>query len=183
MAVDSEQEAQIREEVSTSLRSFLEGPNAKHYPYDKYPNVVLPGSTPIMPKASGAIDLYDGAMTNDWHKNHRSTYDARTHDYGVHLAQAEGPNAKKYPYDKFPNVILPGSVAIMPKASAPIDLYDHSMTDDWHKNHRSPYNKRTHNWKAHYPAAAAPAAFVQLDSNLSDAEITVEEARLQAAQM
>ena len=116
MAVDSEQEAKIREEVITYLRSFLEGPNAKHYPYDKYPNVVDPGSTQTMSKALSAIDLYDGAMTDDWHNNHRSTYDTRTHNYGVHLAQAEGPNAKRYPYDKFPNIILSGSEPIMPKA-------------------------------------------------------------------
>jgi hypothetical protein len=33
----------------------------------------------------------------------------------------------KYPYDKFPATILPGSEAIMPKASGDINLYDDNM--------------------------------------------------------
>lgn len=80
----------------------------------------------------------------------------------------------KYPYDKFPATILPGSQAIMPKASAKIDLYDGQMTDDWHQNHRSTYNPRTHsydNW-----------SLVQTEAE-DDGEITVQEARIQAAQM
>jgi hypothetical protein len=75
----------------------------------------------------------------------------------------------KYPYDKFPATILPGSEAIMPKASAKIDLYDGQMTDDWKQNHRSTYNPRTHsydNW-----------SLVQTEAE-DDGEITVQEARI-----
>lgn len=63
----------------------------------------------------------------------------------------------------------------MPKASAKIDLFDGQMTDDWHQNHRSTYNPRTHsydNW----------SSLVQMDAE-DDGEITVEQARIQAAQM
>jgi hypothetical protein len=55
----------------------------------------------------------------------------------------------KYPFDKFPATILPGSEAILPKKSDAIDLYDGQMTDSWTQNHRSVYNPRTHaydNW-------------------------------------
>jgi len=37
----------------------------------------------------------------------------------------------KYPFDKFPATILPGSEAIMPKKSSKIDLYDGAMNDEW----------------------------------------------------
>jgi len=70
----------------------------------------------------------------------------------------------KYPHDKFPATILPGSEAIMPKASSKIDLYDGQMTDDWKPNHRSTYNPRTHsydNW-----------SLVQTEAE-DDGEITV----------
>jgi hypothetical protein len=34
-----------------------------------------------MPKASAKLDLYDGAMTDEWQHNYRSTYNPRTHSY------------------------------------------------------------------------------------------------------
>jgi hypothetical protein len=76
---ESEARAQIRSELRQKLRSFLE--RDMKYPFDKFPATILPGSKAIMPKASAKIDLYDGAMTNDWHKNHRATYNPRTHKY------------------------------------------------------------------------------------------------------
>jgi len=62
----------------------------------------------------------------------------------------------------------------MPKASDKLDLYDGAYDDAWHLNHRSVYNPRTHsydNW-----------SLVQTDMQ-DDGEITVQEARVQAAQM
>lgn len=76
---ESEARAQVRSELRQKLRSFLE--RDFKYPYDKFPATILPGSEPIMPKASSKIDLYDGQMTDDWHQNHRSTYNPRTHSY------------------------------------------------------------------------------------------------------
>lgn len=73
----------------------------------------------------------------------------------------------KYPYDKFPVTILPGSEPLLPKASKPLDVYDGAYDDHYHKNHRSSYNPRTH-------------TYLQLDEQ-DDGEITVEEARIQAA--
>lgn len=50
--VDAEEMARVRAEVRANLqhklRSFLYGPNAANYPYDKFPNVILPGSEPVM---------------------------------------------------------------------------------------------------------------------------------------
>jgi len=83
----------------------------------------------------------------------------------------------KYPYDKYPASILPGSEPIEPKASGKIDLYDGAMTDDWHQNHRSTYNKRDHNYGVHLPAS-----LLQLSAE-DDGEMTVQDARIQAAQM
>jgi len=62
----------------------------------------------------------------------------------------------------------------MPKKSDKIDLYDGAMDDQYHQNHRATYNPRTHsydNW-----------SLVQTDMQ-DDGEITVHEARIQAAQM
>jgi len=79
---ESEARAQVRSELRHKLRAYLERDFSTHkYPYDKFPATILPGSEPIMPKASSKIDLYDGAMTDDWHQNHRSTYNPRTHKY------------------------------------------------------------------------------------------------------
>jgi hypothetical protein len=83
-----------------------------------------------------------------------------------------GPKAL-YPYDRFPATILPGSEPVMPKASAPIDLFDGAMTDSWAKNHRSTYNGRDHAYNTW--------GYLQLDQMVQDDEITVEEARVQAA--
>ena len=62
----------------------------------------------------------------------------------------------------------------MPKKSDKLDLYDGAYDDEWHLNHRSTYNPRTHkydNW-----------SLVQTDME-DYVEISVEEARIQAAQM
>jgi hypothetical protein len=45
------------------------------------------------------------------------------------------------------------------------------MTDDWHQNHRSSYNPRTHAYDGY---------LVQLDAE-DDGEMTVQDARIQAA--
>lgn len=76
---------------------------------------------------------------------------------------------KRYPWDKFPSTILPGSEAILPKASKPLDLYDGQMTDDWHKNHRSTYDPRTHKFDNY--------SLLQTDLE-DDGEITVQQARI-----
>jgi hypothetical protein len=76
------------------------------------------------------------------------------------------PKGSKYPYDRFPATVLPGSEAIMPKASKPIDLYDGGMTDSWAKNHRPVYDPRSH-------------AYLQMGEMMTDdEEITVEQARM-----
>jgi hypothetical protein len=80
-----------------------------------------------------------------------------------------GPKPK-YPYDRFPATVLPGSEPVMPVASAPIDLFDGSMTDGWTKNHRSTYNGRDHAYNTW--------GYLQLDQMVQDEEITVEEARV-----
>jgi hypothetical protein len=81
---ESEARAQVRSELRQKLRAFLDREpetNKYPYPYDKFPSTILPGSEPIMPKASAKFDLFDGTMTDDWHKNHRSTYNPRTHSF------------------------------------------------------------------------------------------------------
>jgi hypothetical protein len=83
-----------------------------------------------------------------------------------------GPKAL-YPYDRYPATILPGSEPVMPTASAPIDLFDGAMTDSWAKNHRSTYNGRDHAYNTW--------GYLQLDQMVQDDDITVEEARVQAA--
>lgn len=75
----------MRIELQQKLRAFLNGPLAHTYPYDRFPNVVLPGSVAIMPKASVPLDLYDGAYDDHYHLNHRSTYNPRTHSYNNYL--------------------------------------------------------------------------------------------------
>jgi len=59
----------------------------------------------------------------------------------------------------------------MPKASAPMDTYDGAYDDAYHLNHRSTYNPRTHKYDGY---------LVQTDME-DDGEITVQEARIQAA--
>jgi len=81
---ESEARAEVRSELRQKLRAFLQSERG-----DKFPAHILPGSEPIMPKASGKIDLYDGAMTDDWHQNHRSTYNPRTHAYDGYLVQLD----------------------------------------------------------------------------------------------
>ena len=84
---ESEARAQVRSELRQKLRAFLqrEGPTQtmgpSKYPYDRFPATVLPGSEAIMPKKSAKIDLFDGEMTDEWAKNHRSSYNPRTHSY------------------------------------------------------------------------------------------------------
>lgn len=81
--LEAEEKAELRKktraELKTMLRSFLE--RDSKYPYDKYPVTILPGSTPIMPKKSDAIEMFDGALDDHYHKNHRSSYNPRTHKY------------------------------------------------------------------------------------------------------
>ena len=104
----------------------------------------------------------------------RSELQSTLREYLNREGQTEIPGPKaKYPYDRFPATVLPGSVPVMPTASAPIDLFDGAMTDSWTKNHRSTYNGRDHAYNTW--------GYLQLDNMVEDADITVEEARIQAA--
>jgi len=76
---ESAARAQVRSELRSTLRAYLQ--REMKYPFDKFPATVLPGSAPILPKKSDPIDLYDGQMDNQWHQNHRSVYNPRTHAY------------------------------------------------------------------------------------------------------
>lgn len=77
--------ANIRAELKQKLRAFLD--REYKYPWDKFPATILPGSEPIMPKASAPMDTFDGAYDDHYHKNHRSTYNPRTHKYDEYLIQ------------------------------------------------------------------------------------------------
>jgi hypothetical protein len=167
-------------------------------PYERFPAWILPGSEAILPKKSAPLNLLDDEtdLTGNFH--YMANYNPNrellvqmpdTEDSMIQVDAESEARAQvrsdlrqklraflqidmKYPYDKFPATILPGSEPIMPKASGKIDLYDGQMTDDWHQNHRSTYNPRTHsydNW-----------SLVQTEAE-DDGEITVQEARIQAA--
>jgi hypothetical protein len=143
-------------------------------PFERFPAWILPGSEAILPKKSAPLNLLDDEMDTDGNFHYKANYDpsrellvqtaAPSSDEQMVQVEAESEARAqvrselrqqlrsflerdfKYPYDKFPATILPGSSAIMPKASAKIDLYDGQMTDDWHQNHRSTYNPRTHSY-------------------------------------
>jgi hypothetical protein len=160
-------------------------------PYERFPAWILPGSEAILPKKSADLNLLDDETDLSGNFHYKANYDpsrellvqtAPSSDDQMIQVEAESEaraqvrtelrqklrafleRDSKYPFDKFPATILPGSSAIMPKASAKIDLYDGQMTDDWHQNHRSTYNPRTHaydNW-----------SLVQTEAE-DDGEITV----------
>lgn len=82
--------SRVRSELRSTLREYLNreglttipGPKAK-YPYDRFPATILPGSEPVMPVTSAPIDLFDGAMTDSWTKNHRAVTNKREHAYNT----------------------------------------------------------------------------------------------------
>ena len=46
----------------------------------------------------------------------------------------------KYPYDKFPATILPGSEPILPKTSAPLNLWDDELDLKGNFHYKSNYD-------------------------------------------
>ena len=58
-----------------------------------------------------------------------------------------------YPYDRWPNTVLPGSVAIMPIPSEPVEMFDEHYDDHHHLNHNAVYAPRSHNYEHYLPAA------------------------------
>ena len=127
-------------------------------PYERFPAWILPGSEAILPKKSADLDLLDDEkdLTGNFH--YMANYNPKrellvqlpvTEDSMVQVEAESEARAQvrselrstlraylerdyKYPFDKFPATILPGSEAIMPKKSAKIDLYDGAMDDEYH---------------------------------------------------
>ena len=109
IGVEARARANARNQIIADLRSYLQsdserigGPLKDNAPpHNRYPEWILPGSEPILPKPSASIDL----------------------QLGAELERIGGPlkdNAP--PHNRYPEWILPGSEPILPKPSASLDV-------------------------------------------------------------
>jgi len=116
----------------------------------------VPGSEPVVPKPSAPIDYLDDEVDDQAHYHWKAIYNparklnvqldgpedtgALQTEADIQAEQRANVRAElqkklrtylgrdsRYPFDKFPVTVLPGSEAILPKASKPLDLYDGAL--------------------------------------------------------
>lgn len=110
--------AEVRADLQQKLRSYLQRG-------ETFPEPILPGSKAILPIPSAPLDLFDPPAYAQMQEDMNLEVDTEA------LARANVRATLKNQLrsylergETFPEPILPGSKAILPIPSAPLDLFD-----------------------------------------------------------